>query len=99
MKDNQGRDLEATKKWLELEARLHREGVARAEKVKIVFAEWVDFEGVTVLRIESDKHVAAPVSGRKNSRKFDIINVETREFVCQVSKERVHEWLQRARRD
>lgn len=95
MRDNQNRDLTSTKKWQEMEATCHDAGLARMEEAlkSAKSAEWVKFEGVTVLRVEDSKFVAVPTTGRKNSRKFDIINIETREFICQVSKSKVHGWL------
>lgn len=98
MRDNQNRDLEATKKWQAIEAENHKAGTARMEKAlqDIKSADWTEIDGVAVLRIEDSKFVAVPVTGQKNSRKFDIINVGTREFVCQVGKDKVRSWLVKA---
>lgn len=95
MRDNQNRDLTSTKKWQEIEAACHDAGIARMEEAlkSAKSAEWVEFEGVTVLRIGNNKFVAVPTTGRKNARKFDIINIETRKFVCQVNKNKVYAWL------
>ena len=56
-------------------------------------AEWVKFEGVLVLRVKDSNFVAVPTNGKKNSAKFDIINVETRELGCQLKKSEVYGWL------
>lgn len=97
MRDNQNRNLEATKKWQEIERANHEIGIAKMEEeLRIAtFAQWVEIEGVKVLRVANSKFVAAPTSGKKNSRKFDIINIKTQELVCQIWKGQVHNWLMR----
>ena len=56
-------------------------------------AVWVDFEGVLVLRVKDSNFVAVPKNGKKNSAKFDIINIQTRELGCQLKKSEVYGWL------
>ena len=50
---------------------------------------WAIVNGVNVVRIGESKFVAVPTSPRKNSRKFDIIDIEAGEFICQVEKAEV----------
>jgi hypothetical protein len=57
--------------------------------------EWTTFEGEDVIQVPGSNHVAVPVNGRKNSAKFDIISIEPREYVTQVGKGEVHQWLTR----
>ena len=56
-------------------------------------AVWVDFEGVLVLRVKDSIFVAVPTNGKKNSAKFDIINIQTRELGCQLKNSEVYGWL------
>jgi hypothetical protein len=56
-------------------------------------ANWTKVKGVDVLVIAGSDYVAAPVSGRQNSRRFDIINATAGEYVCQLLKSEVNAWL------
>jgi len=91
MRDNQNRDLGAAKRHQAIESTNHTVGLARMEQAiqATTFATWQTVEGIAVLRVADSKFVAQPV----NSRKFDIIDLDTREFVCQVAKSQVHNWL------
>lgn len=95
--DNQGRNLKAVKKHFDNLTAIRRaadaESDARPEKAK---ATWQTFEGVQVLRVEDSPFVGVPNSGRKNAANFDIINIETRELVCQVKGSEVYTWLYKA---
>jgi len=93
MKDNQNRNLEAAKRHLELEAKNHSAGIAQMiqKQAETEYPEWTEVEGTKVLRIGTQDFVAAP-----NRSKFDIINLSTREFICQVTKSEVCNWLMRA---
>ena len=51
-------------------------------------AVWTEVAGIEVLRVHSEPIVACPCSGRKNSDHFDVINLDTREFLCQLTKKR-----------
>jgi len=56
--------------------------------------EWVLVEGVKVLRVKENKFVAVPHTNRKNSRLFDIINLEDRKgVVCCLTSKEVRSWL------
>lgn len=98
MRDNQNADLAAARARIELEKVHHDIGMSRMELTieGREFAYWTKVDNISVLRIGQDDNVAVPVSGRKNSRKFDIINISTFELVCQVNSEEVHNWLGRA---
>jgi len=62
--------------------------------------EWTTFDGGDVLQVPGSNYVAVPINGRKNSSRFDIMSIEPREYVTQVRKNEVHQWLtERARRD
>jgi len=58
--------------------------------------EWTQERGVDGLRINSSRFFAVPTTGRKNARKFDVIDLNAGEFVCQVAKNEVRGWLLRA---
>jgi hypothetical protein len=87
MRDNQNRDLGASKRWLEREAQNHAIGFARMI-AEPAYPEWSEVEGIQVLRIENSRFVAVP-----NGARFDIIDLESRAFVCQVSKKGACKWL------
>ena len=93
MRDNQNADLTAAKKWNETKAAHRVTGEARmdASMESAKFAEWTQVNGVDVLRIEDSKFVAV-----SSGHKFDIIDIDDGTFVCQVSKSKVHKWLQGA---
>lgn len=55
--------------------------------------EWATFEGEPVMQVPGSNYVAVPVNGRKNSAKFDIIGIDPREYVTQLSKNEVGPWL------
>lgn len=96
MKDNQNRDLKSAKLHSALIAEMHRQGsieAAEAFEGKRL-AEWTEVEGIQVLRVEGSKFVGVPITGRKNSRKFDIINLDDRSnIVCQLNSNEVRGWL------
>lgn len=55
---------------------------------------WVEVEGVQCLQSPGGRMVAVPVSGRKNSRYFDVINLDDRsDIVCQLKSSEVNGWL------
>jgi hypothetical protein len=56
-------------------------------------AEWAKVKGVDVLAIPGLAVVACPVSGRRNSARFDMIDTEKNEYVCQLLKSEVTQWL------
>ena len=98
MRDNQNADLTAAKKHNAVKAAHRVDGEARmnASIENAKFAEWTQVDGVDVLRIEDSKFVAVPTTGRKTARKFDIIDIEANEYMCQMSKSEVYKWLQNA---
>lgn len=52
--------------------------------------EWTQVEGIDVLRVRGSKYVAVPVSGRKNARAFQVIDLEDRTgIVCQLGRNEV----------
>lgn len=96
MKDNQNRDLSASKRYSALLAEMHQQGsVAAAKSFEgKKLAEWTKVEGVQVLQVEGSDFVGVPVSGRKDARRFSIINLNDRtDIVCQVSGKEVYAWL------
>lgn len=56
-------------------------------------AKWETLEGHAILRVPGQPLAALPCSGRKNSRVFQVFNVETRETECQLTNREVHSWL------
>ena len=95
MKDNQNRDLEAMRRHREYLSQEREAGYKRflQETANNVHANWVVVQGVDVLRVADSKYVAEPVTGRKSSGKFDIVDLDTMEFVCQVNRKEVYRWL------
>lgn len=55
--------------------------------------EWTTFKGNLVLKIKKSKFIAVPLTGRKNARKFDIIDVKEGEYLTQLPKSEVNGWL------
>lgn len=55
--------------------------------------EWAEVEGVQVLRILERHIVAAPNSGRRNARRFDVIDLSKRKWLCQLPRREVTTWL------
>jgi len=98
MRDNQNADLTAAKKRLATDKLHHDQGYAKmiARQEETVYADWTEVEGCLVLRVADSKFVAQPLTGRKTARKFDVINLDTREYVCQLNKSEVYGWLLRA---
>lgn len=85
--------LESAKKY---EARVEaaKANAPDIQAVKAEPVEWVEFEGTMVLRSGESRFVAVPHSGRKNSAKWHIINLDDRSDVwCTVTKKEVRTWL------
>jgi hypothetical protein len=61
--------------------------------------EWTKMEGVEVLAIPGLDVVACPCNGRRNSAKFDMIDMAKGEFLCQLLKGEVAEWMVKAARN
>ncbi len=99
MRDNQNTDLEAAKEHDALLAEMYKIGSIKAAKAfeGKQLAEWVEVEGIQVLRVADSNYVGVPVTGRRNSKRFDIIDLNDRsDIVCQVKKEEVYTWLFKA---
>jgi len=56
-------------------------------------AQWVNVQGVDVLRVHDHKYVGSPATGRKNSARFDIIDIDKGEYITQLTKKEVFGWL------
>lgn len=54
---------------------------------------WTQIKCINVITVEDSNFVAVPVSGRKNSKKFNIIDIKNLDFVCQLDKKDVSYWL------
>jgi hypothetical protein len=65
----------------------------RGKQMNCYSAEWAKVKGVDVLAIPGLAVVACPVSGRRNSARFDMIDTEKNEYVCQLLKSEVTQWL------
>jgi len=107
MRDNQNRDLEAMKKWQEIEI-LHRQKTAadasrrHAEILRIVpYADWTEIENILCLRSGDSNFVAVPTNDAETpsqgdkSKIFDVVSLSPREFVVQLKKYEVRGWLWR----
>ncbi len=96
MIDNQNRNLDATKRHSTLIAEMHRQGSIEAAKSfeGKKLAEWTEVEGVRVLRVKGSNFVGVPVSGRKDARWFEIIDLNDRmDIICHVSSKEIYLWL------
>ncbi len=56
---------------------------------------WQTVDAVKALRVGSRDFVAVPVSGRKNSKLFDIVNLKQRGLFCQLTRAEAIGWLVR----
>ena len=60
---------------------------------------WTKFENIDVKHIKGSSLVAVPVSGKKGSARFDIVETKGhRECLCQLLKKDVDYWLLTAHR-
>jgi hypothetical protein len=93
--DNQGRSLAGVKRHQDFLARAAKVGRVRSDKAAEgdKHADWVVYKGVQCLRVDKESYVGVPNSGRKNSKRFDIINVKTGKHIAQVSNKEVRGWL------
>ena len=97
--DNQGRDLEGTKKHLELLAKMHESGSKEAhehfERVKkdVPLPDWTELNGVKVLRSGESSHVGVPSNGKESAATYDVIHWPKKEFVLKLKKHEIHSWL------
>lgn len=97
--DNQGVNLDATKRREDMLIRQHEEGVRFSEKQfaekikKFPLADWTHIEGTLVLRAGQSRYVAAPRNGKKSAATFDVIDLKKREFIALLRKNEVYSWL------
>lgn len=100
--DNQGRNLEATKKHFDMLARLRQEGEEESHKryletvAKFPIPDWTTFEGVLCLRAGKSRFVGAPRNGKKTAASYDIIDIQNREHVTTLPRSEIASWLWRA---
>ena len=100
--DNQGRDLEGTKKHLDLLAKMHERGSKEAqehfERVKkdVPLPDWTEINGVKVLRSGENSHIGVPSNGKESAATYDVINWPKKEFVLKLKKHEIHHWLHSA---
>jgi hypothetical protein len=74
----------------------YRQGSVEAAKVfeGKKLAEWTEVEGIKVLRVADSNYVGVPVTGRRNSKWFEIIDLNDRsDIICQVTNREIHTWL------
>ena len=71
--------------------------VTRPEAYRECQPEWVNHDGVSGLQVPGSRFFAVPVSGRKNSAKFDILEKTKKgwELGPQLTKKEVNSWLYR----
>lgn len=70
----------------------------RAEQMKQPMmgykVEWTTVKGVNVQAISGMSNiVAVPTNGKRNSARFDIIDLEAGSLLCQLPKSKVYAWL------
>ena len=96
------RSAESAKAWqdkMSIHEKTHQADLDKAQnalynKMVALQPEWVNIEGVEVLQSPGSSFVAVPCSGRKNSRRFDIIDLNDRtDIVCQLTSKEVYGWL------
>jgi hypothetical protein len=102
-RDNQGRNLEATRRHFDMLAKMHEEGVKISEREfsekvkKFPLPDWTKVEGVVVLRAGSSRYVAVPKTGKKTAANFEIIDLQDRrDLIAILKKDEVYSWLWRA---
>lgn len=66
---------------------------SRYEEVLANQATWQKVEGVEVLRVKDSPIVAVPTNGRRNSARFQVIDLVSREELCQLLSSEVRGWL------
>lgn len=73
----------------------------KKEFIGLYDADWEEFEGVLVLRVKGSKFVAVPSSGRKDSKLFDVVDINDRsDFYCvDMTKKEIRSWLAKMARD
>ncbi len=96
MRDNQNVNLEAAKQHENLLAEMYRQGFIDAvlafEGKQL--AEWTEVEGIQVLRVADSNYVGMPVTGRRNSKWFQVIDLNDRtDIVCQMTNREIYTWL------
>ncbi len=91
--DAQNVNLAGMKRHQALMAKMAKISRAKSAQNPVYNVEWVTVEGVDVMQIKGSDFVAAPCTSRKNSRKFDIINITKGEYICQLNKNEVGRWL------
>lgn len=65
------------------------------EKSKQNEPQWTKLEGNNILKVKGSKIAALPVTGKKNSAKFIIFNINTRKEITYLKKSEVYSWLTR----
>lgn len=98
MRDNQNVDLEAAKRHSELITEMYETGSIEAAKdfEGKKLAEWTEVEGCQVLRVEGSNYIGVPVTGRRSSKWFEIIDLNDRTgIVCQLKSNEIYTWLLR----
>lgn len=96
MRDNQNVNLEVAKRHSRLLAEMHKTGSIKAAKAfeNKQLAEWTEVEGYQVLRVGDSNYIGVPVNGRRNSKWFQVIDLNDRsDIVCQLSNKEVYTWL------
>ncbi len=99
MRDNQNVDLKAAKRHSELLAGMHRQGSIDAAKdfEGKKLAKWTKVESIQVLQVEGSNYVGVPISGYRNSKRFNVIDLNDRsDIVCQLSSKEIYTWLFKA---
>jgi hypothetical protein len=46
--------------------------------------DWITFEGVKVLKVKNSRFIGVPFSNRKNSRKFGVLDLNSRDDYCTI---------------
>lgn len=84
-----------TKESREREARNLAERNAKLDAPIACYSiAWTTVKGVAVQLIPGMEHiVAVPCNGKRNSARFDVIDLNANELLCQLLKSEVSAWL------
>jgi hypothetical protein len=70
---------------------------ARHDAMVAAEPQWVTVEGVNVLQSPGSHFLAVPVSGKKTSRHWHVIDLNDRtDIYCQLTRKEVYGWLAKA---
>ncbi|WP_156915980.1 hypothetical protein [Desulfatirhabdium butyrativorans] len=100
--DNQNRDMADLSKHREFLKQERIDGEKRAAEhhdrvaQNVPIPGWTTENGILVLRSGNSRYVAVPKTGKKNSARFDLIDLQSGQFLSILGKNEVADWLWRS---